>query len=431
MTVKDTRGKPLKFRFLPLTLSIETLGGVATPLVLRGTPLPATRTKNFSTASHNQTAVTIKVLFGESPLARKNLHLTTFELGEIPPAPKGEAQIAVTFEVDQECQLKVRAIEKKSDSKISVESDQVITHLSRMEIERILEQTEKESIEDQDELKHIEVKNRAEAAIHRAEVYLSTQNELKFRDKDYDKIEQALAALGLALDQQNTSGIRIKVEELEKLLPSENIALDFGDFFKGFESIFGPTIPKKGTHINTGIKKHWEKEIDKRDIADQTGKSQSDDLTVSPKSRYGIGKIFGGGDFALDPKLCLILMPFAEKMKPIYDDHIRPVVISENLSCLRADEVVGTNMITWDIWEKINRARVIVADLTGQNPNVFYEVGLAHALGKDVILLTQSMDYVPFDLKALRCIVYNFTPRGMIEMEKRLRATIKKIMQSS
>jgi len=87
--------------------------------------------------------------------------------------------------------------------------------------------------------------------------------------------------------------------------------------------------------------------------------------------------------------------------------------------------------LTSDIWEKINRARFIVADLTGKNPNVFYEVGLAHAIGKDVILITQSMDDVPFDLKVLRCIVYSFTPRGMKELENRLIQTIRKIMKSS
>ena len=98
---------------------------------------------------------------------------------------------------------------------------------------------------------------------------------------------------------------------------------------------------------------------------------------------------------------------------------------------MRADDIRGTTLITRDIWEKINRARFLIADLSGQNPNVFYEVGLAHALGKDVLLLTQTMTDVPFDLKALRCIVYNYTPRGMKEMEASLKATITALMKSS
>ena len=97
---------------------------------------------------------------------------------------------------------------------------------------------------------------------------------------------------------------------------------------------------------------------------------------------------------------------------------------------MRADDIRGTTLITRDIWEKINRARFLVADLSGQNPNVFYEVGLAHALGKDVLLLTQTMTDVPFDLKALRCIVYSYTPRGMKEMEAALKATISALMKS-
>ena len=124
-------------------------------------------------------------------------------------------------------------------------------------------------------------------------------------------------------------------------------------------------------------------------------------------------------------------MPFAEEMRPIYDDHIRPIVESEGISCIRADEIVGVNLITFDIWEKINRARFIIADLTGQNPNVFYELGLAHALGKEVVLLTQSIDDVPFDLKAMRCIIYSYQPRGVKNLEKNLKATIKNIMSAS
>jgi hypothetical protein len=99
--------------------------------------------------------------------------------------------------------------------------------------------------------------------------------------------------------------------------------------------------------------------------------------------------------------------------------------------CQRADDVAGVNAITWDVWERINRARFLIADLTKQNANVFYELGLAHAISKDVVLLTQSMEYVPFDLKALRCIVYDFTPRGAQKLQKDLAATIAALMKAS
>ena len=136
-------------------------------------------------------------------------------------------------------------------------------------------------------------------------------------------------------------------------------------------------------------------------------------------------------NFTLDPQLCFVLMPFESKFQPLYDDHIRPTVLRSGLRCERADDIHGTNLITWDIWERINRARFLVAELTDQNANVFYELGLAHAVSKDVILITRSMDFVPFDLKTIRCIVYEFTPRGIQKLEKQLEETIRAVMKSA
>ncbi len=78
---------------------------------------------------------------------------------------------------------------------------------------------------------------------------------------------------------------------------------------------------------------------------------------------------------------------------------------------------------------RINRARFLVGELTDRNPNVFYELDVAHALSKDVILLTQSMDFVPFDLKSLRCLTYEFTSRGIQRLEKVLSATVTALMK--
>lgn len=124
-------------------------------------------------------------------------------------------------------------------------------------------------------------------------------------------------------------------------------------------------------------------------------------------------------------------MPFAPNARPIYEDHIKAVVTQLGLSSQRADEIASTGLITRDIWDRINTARFLIADMTGRNPNVFYEVGLAHALGKDVILLTQSMKDIPFDLQSLRFIIYEYTPRGMSEFEVRLTAAIRALMQAS
>jgi hypothetical protein len=122
-------------------------------------------------------------------------------------------------------------------------------------------------------------------------------------------------------------------------------------------------------------------------------------------------------------------MPLSEKLRPLYEDHLQPVITKAGLRCERADDIRGTNLITHDVWEYINRARFLVAELTDRNPNVFYEVGLAHALSKDVILLTQSMDSVPFDVRALRCICYEFTPRGVEKLESALAATVEALVK--
>jgi hypothetical protein len=122
-------------------------------------------------------------------------------------------------------------------------------------------------------------------------------------------------------------------------------------------------------------------------------------------------------------------MPFSDSLQPIYEDSIRPTVEAAGLRCERADDVRGTSLITWDIWERINRARFLVADLTDLNANVFYELGLAHALSKEVVLITQSMEFVPFDLKALRCIRYDVTRRGTEQLEAKLAKTIATLMK--
>jgi hypothetical protein len=144
-----------------------------------------------------------------------------------------------------------------------------------------------------------------------------------------------------------------------------------------------------------------------------------------------LGKIFGGGEFTLDPRLCFVLMPFAQELKPVYEDHVKPVVEKAGLQCERADEIRGTTAITGDIWERVSRARFLIADLTRQNANVFYELGLAHAIGKDVILLSQSTDFIPFDLKTIRVIVYDYTPRGVKKLENDLAKTIDIVMKSA
>ncbi len=131
----------------------------------------------------------------------------------------------------------------------------------------------------------------------------------------------------------------------------------------------------------------------------------------------------------IEEDLCFVLMPFAKEFQPLYDDHIKPTVKRAGLKCVRADDLFGPRAIIYDIWKYIGKARVVIADLTGKNPNVFYEVGLGHALDKRVILLTQSMDDIPFDLRHLRCIVYRYDPRGAAALERKLSRAIEEVLQ--
>lgn len=120
-----------------------------------------------------------------------------------------------------------------------------------------------------------------------------------------------------------------------------------------------------------------------------------------------------------------VLMPFDPQLRPVYEDHITQCAHELNLSIARGDDLFTAHSVTQDIWNAISGARAVIADCTGRNPNVFYEIGLAHAIGKPVILITQKTDDVPFDIRHLRYIQYDYTPRGMRIFEKVLTDTLR------
>ena len=142
-----------------------------------------------------------------------------------------------------------------------------------------------------------------------------------------------------------------------------------------------------------------------------------------------INPIFQGRGFFLNERLVFVLSPFAEPFNTVFSDHIKPSVERiKGLVCLRADDIYDNRPIIEDIWKCTNEARILISDLTGKNANVFYETGIAHTVGKEVILITQSMEDVPFDLRHLRSIVYDYTPRGIQKMEADLTSTILNIL---
>ena len=133
----------------------------------------------------------------------------------------------------------------------------------------------------------------------------------------------------------------------------------------------------------------------------------------------------------IDPKLCFIIMPFGpEELTDVYEYFVKPSIETNcALKCERGDDVFGSNVIMDDIRRSIERARIVVADLTGRNPNVFYEVGIAHTLNKEVLLLSQSMSDVPFDLRHRRVLVYDYTPKGCKKLERNVANNINAILQ--
>ena len=104
---------------------------------------------------------------------------------------------------------------------------------------------------------------------------------------------------------------------------------------------------------------------------------------------------------------CFVVMPFHALYEAQYEGVIKPAIEGTGLTCVRGDEIYARQAIVQDVWRSIRKARLVVAELSGRNPNVMYEIGLAHAIGKPIILLTRSEEDVPFDLRALRYVYYD------------------------
>jgi hypothetical protein len=128
---------------------------------------------------------------------------------------------------------------------------------------------------------------------------------------------------------------------------------------------------------------------------------------------------------------CFVVMPFASMYEREYTRVIKPAVESAGLVCVRGDEIYSEQSIVQDIWKSLRTSRVVVAELSGRNPNVMYEVGLAHALGKPIILLTRNQDDVPFDLKSLRYVYYDTdNPDWGSDLRAELVRAVGKVLES-
>ncbi len=126
---------------------------------------------------------------------------------------------------------------------------------------------------------------------------------------------------------------------------------------------------------------------------------------------------------------CFVLMPFSDHYREIYDQIYKPVCDAKNLYCWRVDEIHRPGSITKDIVEGIFNADIIIADLTSRNPNVFYELGIAHASGNKTIMVAQKMEEVPFDVKSYRIIQYEQTIKGSAIFRDKLGLAIDELLQ--
>ena len=182
----------------PLTLSIETLGGVSTPMIPRNTTIPTKKTETFSTAADSQTSVEIHVLQGERPMARDNRTLGKFHLTGIPPAPRGVPQIEVTFDIDANGILNVTAkdMATSKDQKITITSS---SGLSKDEVERMAKEADAHSAEDKAKREEIEARNQLDSMVYNIEKMLR-ENGDKISGAEKSDVESALADAKKALE---------------------------------------------------------------------------------------------------------------------------------------------------------------------------------------------------------------------------------------
>ncbi len=197
----------------PLTLSIETLGGVATPMIPRNTTIPTKKTETFSTASDSQTEVEVHVLQGERPMAAANRTLGKFKLAGIPPAPRGVPQIEVTFDIDANGILNVTAKDNATgkDTRITITSS---SGLSKEEVERMAKDAEAHSAEDKEKREEIEARNSLDGMVYNIEKMLKDSGGA-VQAADKTEVEAALAEAKKTLEGTPTSGeLKAALEKL-------------------------------------------------------------------------------------------------------------------------------------------------------------------------------------------------------------------------
>ena len=196
----------------PLSLGIETLGGVLTTLIPRNTTIPTRKSEVFSTAADNQTSVEVHVLQGERPLARDNRTLGRFHLVGIPTAPRGVPQIEVTFDIDANGIVNVSAkdLGTQKEQKITITAS---SGLSKDEVDRMMREAESHAEDDKKRREEIESRNRADQAVYGAERMLKDTGD-KLPASDRSAIESAIADLKKAIESNDAPGMNRAMDAL-------------------------------------------------------------------------------------------------------------------------------------------------------------------------------------------------------------------------
>ncbi|MEM2199726.1 MAG: molecular chaperone DnaK [Thermoplasmata archaeon] len=200
----------------PLTLSVETLGGIATPIIPANTTIPTRKSQVFTTAADFQTVVTIHIVQGERPLAKDNVSLGMFNLEGIPPAPRGVPQIEVTFDIDANGILNVTAkdLGTGKQNSITITSS---TKLSKEQIEKMKKEAEQFAEQDRKRKEEIETLNNAESLVYSSEKFINEYKE-KLPKEDVEKAREIISNLKDFISQKNIEKTKEKMKELENIV---------------------------------------------------------------------------------------------------------------------------------------------------------------------------------------------------------------------